>query len=196
MSPNYLLMYSEQLATDIELLCQNLKAPSNTLFQIRKSSSSVYANIHERIIQAKTHVVQIKFMDALREVIKNKYFWIISLAGWLGFLEGACFNILNWLYSYQHACTAGQYAFITTIYGNASLWGMLLAPVLIKKIGKRNTLIAINSLNIVFLGAIYPIVKVCRHEHYDLACSYLPLDECPCRCFRTYSFTKYQRRYP
>lgn len=119
----------------------------------------VYANTHERIIQAKTHVVQIKFVDALREVIKNKYFWIISLAGWLGFLEGACFNILNWLYSYQHACTAGQYAFITTIYGNASLWGMLLAPVLIKKIGKRNTLIAINSLNIVFLGAIYPIVK-------------------------------------
>ena len=119
----------------------------------------VYANTHEKIIQAKTHVVQIKFMDALREVTKNKYFWIISLAGWLGFLEGACFNILNWLYSYQHACTAGQYAFITTIYGNASLWGMLLAPVLIKKIGKRNTLIAINSLNIVFLGAIYPIVK-------------------------------------
>ncbi len=119
----------------------------------------VYANTHERIIQAKTHVVQIKFMDALREVTKNKYFWIISLAGWLGFLEGACFNILNWLYSYQHACTAGQYAFITTIYGNASLWGMLLAPVLIKKIGKRNTLIAINSLNIIFIGAIYPVVK-------------------------------------
>lgn len=37
MSPDYLLMYSEQLATNIELLCQNIKAPSNTLFQIRKS---------------------------------------------------------------------------------------------------------------------------------------------------------------
>ena len=33
------------LATDIELMCQSIKAPSNTLFQIRKSSSSVYANI-------------------------------------------------------------------------------------------------------------------------------------------------------
>lgn len=119
----------------------------------------VYANTHEKIIQAKTHVVQIKFMDALREVTKNKYFWITSLAGWLGFLEGACFNILNWLYSYQHACTAGQYAFITTIYGNASLWGMLLAPLSIKKIGKGKTLLLINSLNIVFIGAIYPIVK-------------------------------------
>lgn len=119
----------------------------------------VYANTHERIIQAKTHVVQIKFMDALREVTKNKYFWITSLAGWLGFLEGACFNILNWLYSYQHACTAGQYALITTVYGNASLWGMLLAPLSIKKIGKGKTLLLINALNIVFIGAIYPIVK-------------------------------------
>ena len=47
MSKNYLLIYSEQLATEIELLCQNIKAPSNTLFQIRKSSSSVCANIAE-----------------------------------------------------------------------------------------------------------------------------------------------------
>ena len=45
MPKNYLLCYSEQLATDIELMCQCIKASSNTLFQIRKSSSSVYANI-------------------------------------------------------------------------------------------------------------------------------------------------------
>ena len=47
MVKNYLLIYSEQFATEIELLCQKTKAPSNTLFQIRKSSSSVYANIRE-----------------------------------------------------------------------------------------------------------------------------------------------------
>ena len=47
MSKNYLLIYSEQLATEIELLCQNIKASSNTLFPIRKSSSSKYANICE-----------------------------------------------------------------------------------------------------------------------------------------------------
>ena len=47
MAKNYSLTYAEQLATDVELLCQNIKAPSSTLFQIRKSSSSVYANIRE-----------------------------------------------------------------------------------------------------------------------------------------------------
>ena len=31
MAKNYLLTYAEQLATDVELLCQNIKAPS-TLF--------------------------------------------------------------------------------------------------------------------------------------------------------------------
>ncbi|MGN0535015.1 MAG: MFS transporter, partial [Eubacterium sp.] len=54
----------------------------------------VYANTQEKIIQAKTHVIQIKFTDAIRAVAKNKYFWIIALAGWIGFLETAYSNIL------------------------------------------------------------------------------------------------------
>ena len=67
MSKNYLLIYSEQLATEIEFLCQNLKASSNTLFQIRKSSSSVYANIREANYgQSKADMLS-KFEIALKE---------------------------------------------------------------------------------------------------------------------------------
>lgn len=67
MPKNYLLIYSEQLATEIELLCQNIKAPSNTLFQIRKSSSSVYANIREANYgQSKADMLS-KFEIALKE---------------------------------------------------------------------------------------------------------------------------------
>ena len=47
MSENLLLKYSEQLATEIEILCQNSNFNSNSTFQIRKSSSSVFANITE-----------------------------------------------------------------------------------------------------------------------------------------------------
>ncbi len=119
----------------------------------------VYVNTEEKIVQAKTHVVQIKFIDAVRAVAKNKYFWVISLAGWLGFLESAYGSILNWLYSYQHACSSGEYSLLFTIYGNASFWGMLLAPLSIKKIGKKNTLILINSMNILFIALVYPVVK-------------------------------------
>ncbi len=34
MAKNYLLVYSEQLAINIELMCQGLKASSNTLFSL------------------------------------------------------------------------------------------------------------------------------------------------------------------
>lgn len=67
MTKNYLLAYSEQLATDIELLCQNIKAPSNTLFQIRKSSSSVYANICEANYGQSRAGMLSKFEIALKE---------------------------------------------------------------------------------------------------------------------------------
>ena len=78
MPKNYLLIYSEQLATDIELLCQNIKAPSNTLFQIRKSSSSVYANICEANYgQSKADVLS-KFGIALKECSETE--------GWLQLL--------------------------------------------------------------------------------------------------------------
>ncbi len=67
MDKNYLLIYSEQLATDVELMCQNINAPSNTLFQIRKSSSSIYANISEANYgQSRSDMIS-KFEIALKE---------------------------------------------------------------------------------------------------------------------------------
>lgn len=78
MSKNYLLSYSEQLATDIELICQSIKASSNTLFQIRKSSSSIYANIREANYgQSKADMLS-KFEIALKECSETE--------GWLQLL--------------------------------------------------------------------------------------------------------------
>ncbi len=108
----------------------------------------IYANTEEKIVQAKTHTIQIRFIDSLKEVAKNKYFWIISLAGWLGFLESAYGNILQWSYSYGHTCSGGTMAIINTLTGNASLWGMLLAPFCIRKWGKKKVLIGINLMNV------------------------------------------------
>ena len=81
MPKNYLLIYSEQFATDIELLCQNIKASSNTLFQIRKSSSSVYANIREANYGQSRADMLSKFEIALKECSETE--------GWLQLL----FNI-------------------------------------------------------------------------------------------------------
>ena len=114
----------------------------------------VYTNTQEKIVQAKTHTIQISFKDALKEVAKNKYFWIISLAGWLGFLEGAYGSILQWSYTYGHTCNGGTFALIQTLTGNAAMCGMILAPFCIRKFGKKRVLLAVNTLNILFIVAM------------------------------------------
>lgn len=114
----------------------------------------VYKHTEEKIVQAKTHVIQIRFTDALKAVTKNKYFWIISLAGWIGFLESSYGNIMRWLYDYGGACSGTTFGLIQTFYGNASLWGMLAAPFCIRKWGKKAVLVVTNLFNIVFILAM------------------------------------------
>ncbi|MBR5112287.1 MAG: MFS transporter [Clostridia bacterium] len=133
----------------------------------------VFANTKEKLVQAKTHVVQIGFFDAIKAVAKNKYFWIISLATWVGFLEGAMGYILAWLYNYGKLCTDGQYAFITLVYGNASLWGMIAAPFCIKRWGKKWTMIVTNLFNILFIACLYPAVSL--HVNFPQLCIWIVL---------------------
>ena len=78
MPKNPLLVYSEQLATDIELLCQSIKGSSNTVFQIRKSSSSVYANIREAQYGQSRADMLSKFEISLKECSETE--------GWLRLL--------------------------------------------------------------------------------------------------------------
>ena len=85
MPKNYLLEYSERLATDIEMLCQGIKAPSNTLFQLRKSSSSVFANISEANYGQSRADMLSKFEIALKECSETE--------GWLKLLFNT--NVLD-----------------------------------------------------------------------------------------------------
>ena len=125
----------------------------------------VYLNTEEKIVQAKSHYISIRFRDALKSVAKNKYFWIISLAGWVGFLEGSFNNILQWMYNYQAACSAGQYSVIVAIAGNASFWPNLIGPYFIRRYGKKKILIFTNLLSVVFILAMLPIVRLTGTPH-------------------------------
>ena len=78
MKNNLLLNYAEQLASNTEQLCQTIKGQSNTIFQIRKSSSSIYANIREANYgQSKADMLS-KFEIALKEANETE--------GWLTLL--------------------------------------------------------------------------------------------------------------
>ncbi len=120
----------------------------------------IYANTQEKIVQAKTHVIRIKFFDALRAVAKNKLFWVISLAGWVGFLETTYGNMLQWCYQYHNedGVSAGVFTIVQLFVSNANLWGMLAAPFAIRKWGKKKVLIVTNVVNAGFLALLWPVV--------------------------------------
>lgn len=119
-----------------------------------------FPKLNERIILPKRGVEYVNIMDALREVAKNKYFWILNSAGWVGFLESAYGVILSW--SFVYAFNGEKQAYLglaNTIISNAALWSMAIAPFMMNWLGKRNLLIAHNIINVVLLLLLIPCYK-------------------------------------
>ncbi len=69
---NLLLEYSEELAIKIANLCNDHKIDSNTVFQIKKSSSSVFANITEAQYPQSLADMHSKFEIARKECAETE----------------------------------------------------------------------------------------------------------------------------
>ena len=119
-------------------------------------SNICFRKVKERLVVSKSRRQHVRTLDALREISKNKYYWIINGATWVGFLEGAYNAILGWtfLYAYNGEKEV-YYGTAVTIISNSALWAMLLAPFVIKLFGKRNLLIICNVLNIIVFTVMY-----------------------------------------
>lgn len=116
--------------------------------------------LKERIIVAKRPVEYVSLMDSLREVAKNKYFWIINLGSWMGFLEGSSAVLVNWTFNYSDDGAHKVYmGLATTLISNAALWAMMLAPFAIKLMGKRNLLIVHNTINVFLYLILFFVYK-------------------------------------
>ena len=116
--------------------------------------------LKERIIVAKRPIEYVSLIDSLREVAKNKYFWIINLGSWVGFLEGSSAVLVNWTFNYSDGGAHKVYmGLATTLISNAALWAMMLAPFAIKLMGKRNLLIVHNTINVVLYAILLLVYK-------------------------------------
>ena len=72
MKKNLLMEYSEQLAVSIAKLCSENKLDSNIVFQIKKSSSSVFANITEAQYPQSLADMHSKFEIARKECAETE----------------------------------------------------------------------------------------------------------------------------
>lgn len=111
----------------------------------------------ERIIVSKQYVPKVHFFDALKELSVNKFFWIIYGSGWLNFLSLTYSSLFNWVFIMgmnKDNSKAAILSLLTLLSGTASLPGMLFAPLIIKKLGKRNVALVSAFIQIMALGGM------------------------------------------
>lgn len=80
MGKNLLLEYSEALACEVAIFCKSHKVDSNTAFQIKKSSSSVFANVSEAQYPQSLADMLSKFEIARKECAETEGWLKIMLA--------------------------------------------------------------------------------------------------------------------
>lgn len=99
----------------------------------------------ERIVVSKRFEQKVKFKDGFKKIIKNKYLWIMNIGVMATVPRLAITSVMGWEYVYVLQ-NDNVYSVMTLIVGTASLFGMALGPIMMKKLGKRNTVILSNVI--------------------------------------------------
>lgn len=102
----------------------------------------IYLGTEERTVVHKEYVAKVHFRDGAKELTCNKYFWIINIFNIALGIRGNI-NMYLWICTYGIGGSAGDtaLALCNMFLNNALVPGMLLAPFLIKRFGKRNVMI-------------------------------------------------------
>ena len=126
-----------------------------------------YTGTKERIIVAKDYTPKVPFFKGIGAGIQNKYQWARSITGWLILLQGGIGSVTTWYFYYgikdvlglstqQQGVLNGT---LTTILGAAATPAMLLAPLLIRKVGKRNLFIIYILCTTVSMIGMFLFIK-------------------------------------
>lgn len=130
-----------------------------------------YFGTKERVIVPKNFNSNIKFWDGIKMICKNKYVWVLNLGSIFIFARNAMVGCVTWMYTYMLQNNV-IYSLLTLVVGTASLFGMLLAPILSNKIGKRNTTIMsdicimVSSAILIIFNNSVAIMAICLYISY------------------------------
>ena len=127
----------------------------------------VYFCTKERVVVPRDYQQKIKFADGMKKIVRNRYFWIYNISTWFTTLAAAITTFMQWAYIYMLQNATIQ-SFMTLVVGTASLFGMALAPIMIKKVGKRNAVLISDAFRIV--GAVILIFYNTNFYVFTAAC--------------------------
>ncbi len=123
-------------------------------------SMMAYFGVKERIVQPVSEIGGMKFRDALRSVLQNKYFWIKCCDAWNDFLETSKNVLMTWMFQYGKIGSMSLYGILNTVTYNSSMWAMIISPAIINRLGKRKFKIFANTMQIfVIIGLMLTYKK-------------------------------------
>ena len=96
----------------------------------------VMTGSHERVVLPKSYVNKIKFTDGMKILAKNKEFWLMTMTKFFGGFQGVLTTLLPWVCAYQLG-NSGLTGIVQTITSVGFTPGIILAPIIISKLGAR-----------------------------------------------------------
>lgn len=100
----------------------------------------------ERVIKPKDEKEKIGFLEGMKYISKNRYFWIVTISKFFDGFKGGLSMMLTWVCAYQLQNTGIQ-GILSTIVSVGYTPGILLAPLLIKKLGSKKAAFIFHFLN-------------------------------------------------
>ena len=112
--------------------------------------------VQERVIQPKDHKPKVNMRKAAKDIFSNKYLWIQNISGLFGVFVGAQAGILGWLLLYG---TRMEWimGIILGVAKITSTPGNLVAPLITKRMSKKNALLSLRGLQAVLVATFFGI---------------------------------------
>lgn len=131
------------------------------IFAVMGISLSLFMafGIKERVVIAKEHKAKVPFMVGVKSVLSNKYFWITNMTNVVGALCAGSISLTTiiFVYGMRQDWLVG---ITSAILGSACLPGMIFAPFLIKKVGKKNLVLMTRGVSILASVATLFVVRI------------------------------------
>ena len=107
----------------------------------------VMTNTRERtLVKDCENEEKLPFFKGIREISKSRYFWIVSISKFFDGFKGGIGVLLAWVCTYQLGNSAAL-GIVQTITSMGFTPGIILAPLLMKKMGTKNAAFFAHALN-------------------------------------------------
>lgn len=100
----------------------------------------------ERVIDTGNEKEHISFFEGIKYISKNRYFWIVTISKFFEGFKGVIGSLLPWVCAYELGNSSVQ-GIVQTVVSVGFTPGIVLAPLIIKKLGSRYGAFTAHFLN-------------------------------------------------